>query len=169
LSATVIKPHDVICMIVRSSSLSTWSAMTVHLTYLTLSMHLPYERLFRCDERIDLFVLTHVFECSTNELESLQLTTRISIGFHLAAGKLAFACSACRPPSGQLSTVGPMRIKIPSSSLIPLGSSLRAKSSIKRTPTPRDYNNNYSFHLRTGESGHQQLPSAAIHSSLHFI
>ena len=45
----------------------------------------------------------------------------VSIRFHLAVG-----VRICM--SGRLSTAGPMRIKIPSSSLIPLGSSLRAKS-----------------------------------------
>ena len=45
----------------------------------------------------------------------------VSIRFHLAVG-----VRICM--SGRLSTAGPMRIKIPSSSLIPLGSSLRVKS-----------------------------------------
>ena len=45
----------------------------------------------------------------------------VSIRFHLAVG-----VRICM--SGRLSTAGPMRIKIPSSSLIPVGSSLRAKS-----------------------------------------
>ena len=45
----------------------------------------------------------------------------VSIRFHLAVG-----VRICM--SGRLSTAGPMRIKIPSSSLIPVGSTLRAKS-----------------------------------------